>query len=136
DSTHTILVPILRSGMSMLPVFMSHFEQARVGVVGFKRDEKTAIAHEYYANVPPMSGNEDVIILDPMIATGGTAVAIIRLLLDRGVREDRIHFVAIIGSKEGLQRVHAAAPHITLICAAEDPHMNKDKFIVPGLGDF
>ena len=69
-----LLVPILRSGMAMLPAFLETFQDARVGIVGLKRDEQTAIAHWYYHNVPPFDSTTQIVILDPMIATGGTGI--------------------------------------------------------------
>lgn len=136
EAADILLVPIMRSGMAMLPAFLTHFSSARVGIIGYKRDESTAIAHAYYANVPAITGNERIMILDPMIATGGTMLSAIQFLLDRGALQEQIIVIGIIGSKKGLQRIRATTPQVTVLCAAEDPHLNNDHFIVPGLGDF
>ncbi len=131
-----ILVPILRSGITLLPAFLEFFTEATVGVVGLKRDEKTAVAHWYYENFPPMTGNEQIIILDPMIATGGTGVEVLAHLAQRGVTQDRILFASIICAPEGLKVIRDQFPDITIITASIDDHLNPTKFIVPGLGDF
>ena len=131
-----VLIPILRSGITMLPAFLHYFPTATVGVVGLKRDEKTAIAHWYYENIPPLTGTEKIIILDPMIATGGTGVEVLRKLKEYGSPQDHILFVSIICAPEGLKTIRAEFPDITIITVAIDDHLNAQKFIVPGLGDF
>lgn len=131
-----VLVPILRSGITLLPAFLEFFTDATVGVVGLKRDEKTAVAHWYYENFPPLAGNEQIIILDPMIATGGTGVEVLARLTQRGVTQDRILFASIICAPEGLKVIRDQFPDITLITTSIDEHLNATKFIIPGLGDF
>lgn len=131
-----VLVPILRSGITMLPAFLDYFPHATVGVVGLKRDEKTAIAHWYYENLPPLDTTQQIIILDPMIATGGTGVETLRTLKNGGVTQDQILFVSIVCAPEGLEAIRSEFPDITLITTAVDDHLNDKKFIVPGLGDF
>ncbi|MFC1842312.1 uracil phosphoribosyltransferase [Candidatus Dependentiae bacterium] len=130
------LVPILRAGMSMLEPFLHYYKDARVGVVGLKRDEKTAIAHLYYENIPPIAEHETVIILDPMISTGGTGLSTLEILHKRGVKQKNIIFAAIICSTEGLNAIKNEYPDITILQAGIDEELNKNKFIVPGLGDF
>ena len=131
-----VLVPILRSGITLLPVFLDYFTDATVGVVGLKRDEKTAVAHWYYENLPPMNGNEQIIILDPMIATGGTGLETLRKLKERGITQDRILFVSIVCAPEGIDVIKSEFPNIKIIAVAIDEKLNDKKFIVPGLGDF
>lgn len=131
-----VLVPILRSGITLLPAFLDFFTDATVGVVGLKRDETTAVAHWYYKNFPPMTGQEQIIILDPMIATGGTGVEVLAHLTQAGIPQNRILFASIICAPEGLAVIRAQFPDITIITCALDEHLNATKFIVPGLGDF
>ena len=131
-----VLVPILRSGITMLPAFLDVFDDATVGVVGLKRDEKTAIAHWYYENLPLLTGAQQIIILDPMIATGGTGVETLRKLKEFDIMQDRILFVSIVCAPEGLDAIRAEFPNITIITCAIDDHLNAEKFIIPGLGDF
>jgi uracil phosphoribosyltransferase len=131
-----VLVPILRAGAALLPSFMRFFDSARVGFIGMKRDEATAIAHTYYCNLPPVVDGEEVIVLEPMIATGGSTIEAIALLLQHGIREEQILFVSVIAATPGLARVRAAYPKVRFLVAQEDPSLNEHHFIVPGLGDF
>ena len=131
-----VLIPILRSGITLLPVFLQYFPDATVGVVGLQRDEKTAQAHWYYENLPPLNGTQQCIILDPMIATGGTGLETLNKLKQHGMTQDKMLFVSIVCAPEGLAVIRAEFPDITIITAAIDDHLNKEKFIVPGLGDF
>ena len=132
----TVLVPILRSGLVLLPAFEDTFPDASVGFVGLVRDEKTAQAKEYYRKLPSIPKGADVIVLDPMIATGGSGIAALQMLSDAGVTQQQILFVAVISAPEGLQAIHKKFPNIHLLIAQEDTGLNKEKFIVPGLGDF
>ena len=131
-----VLLPILRSGLAFLPVFLTYFQDAVVGFIGLKRDEDTAMAEEYYRNIPKIRSNSMVIILDPMIATGGSAVDTIAALKQGGVKEKQMLFVSLIAATKGIARIRSVYPHVTVIVGAEDARLNKDKFIVPGLGDF
>lgn len=131
-----MLVPVVRSGMTMLAPFLDYFPDASIGVVGLKRDEKTAQAHWYYHNLPPVQKNQLIIILDPMIATGGTALNVLTMLQENGIPQKSIFFTAIIGSLPGITNVKNHFPDVTLIIAAHDADLNSDKFITPGLGDF
>ena len=135
-ATSITLVPILRSGLALLPAFLEYFPTANVGVVGLKRDEQTAIAHWYYKNIPPIPIDSTVIILDPMIATGGSAVATLDMLANLGIKDTNMLFVGIISSQEGVNTVKQAYPNLTIITADCDPALNQAKYIVPGLGDF
>lgn len=131
-----LIVPILRSGMAMLPAFLEFFPNAQVGVVGLKRDETTAIAHWYYHNVPSCDKTTQIIIIDPMIATGGTGVETLKYLRERGANENNIFFASIVSAPDGLRAIQQYMPSITIICAVHDPELTSDKYIRPGLGDF
>lgn len=131
-----ILIPILRSGLVLMNSFLKFYENADVGFVGMKRDEKTAIAKLYYKNLPKISPTDDVIVLDPMIATGGSGTAALEILKEEGIQEDKIIFVAVIASQEGLDCIKNKFPKIKLTVVQTDKELNEQKFIVPGLGDF
>lgn len=131
-----IIVPILRSGMAMLPSFIGVFPDASVGVVGLKRDEKTAVAHWYYHNMPPIDNNTQIIIIDPMIATGGTALETIQFLIEQHATRTNLMMVSIVSAPQGIDAIAAKFPDVHVICAAHDGGLTKDKYITPGLGDF
>jgi len=95
-----ILLPILRSGLALLPSFMFYFDQAKIGFLGMRRDETTAKPYLYYQQLPDIKSDDDVMILDPMIATGGTCTAAIEVLRKAGVRDEKILTVSIVTSKE------------------------------------
>lgn len=131
-----LLIPILRSGMAMLPAFLEIFPDAAVGVVGLKRDEKTAQAHWYYENIPSFDARTQIIILDPMIATGGTALETLNFLCNKGAQQKNIIFSSIVSAPEGISAIKKEFSDITIICAGHDQKLNPHKFIIPGLGDF
>lgn len=131
-----VLLPILRAGLSMLHPFLKMFPESRVGFLGVKRDEETALPHHYYTNLPAFSSNQFYIILDPMIATGGSGKVAIEMLKDRGVHEDQILYVGMVGASEGIAQLKQAAPKMKILCAEVDKELNSKKYIVPGLGDF
>ena len=131
-----LLVPILRSGMAMLPAFLETFCDAQVGIVGLRRDEVTATAHWYYHNIPPFDPKTQVVILDPMIATGGTGIETLRFLIQKGAQQKNILYASIVSAPEGIAAIKKEFADITIICAAHDKGLTKDKFITPGLGDF
>jgi len=131
-----ILVPILRSALSLLPPFLKLFENAKVGFLGLKRDEKTAVANLYYKNIPPISSKDNIILLDPMIATGGSGSEAIKILKEDGASEDKIIFVAVICSQEGVDEIKIKYPKVRILNVHVDKILNDKKFIVPGLGDF
>jgi len=131
-----LLVPILRSGITMVHPFLHYFKDAKIGVVGLKRDEETAQANLYYNNIPPIKTDDQVIILDPMIATGGTGIETLKILTGMGIPQKNIIFASIVCSPEGIEAIKSQFPDITILTAGIDEKLNKDKFIVPGLGDF
>jgi uracil phosphoribosyltransferase len=130
------LIPILRSGLALLPAFLQYFPHANIGVVGLKRDEATAIAHWYYKNIPSIPAKSTVIILDPMIATGGSALATLDMLANLKITQAQIIFVGIISAQDGITAIKNSYPDIKIITADCDQQLNQAKYIVPGLGDF
>jgi uracil phosphoribosyltransferase len=133
---NVILVPILRAGLAFLPTFLFYFESAKVGFIGLKRDEKTAVAKEYYCNLPPIGKKDLVIILDPMLATGGSAVSAVKTLLSAGIKQEQILSVFLVAAPEGYRKLRRLFPEIKIIIGAKDKKLTADKFIWPGLGDF
>ncbi len=133
-SHRVILVPILRAGLVLLPAFLKYFPEAPVGFIGIRREEGTAKPQLYYENIPVLKPTDLVFILDPMIATAGSALLAIEHLIKKGASQ--MALVGVLGSREGLEKIETAHPNLTLIVAAEDPELNSQKFIVPGLGDF
>ncbi|KKT60672.1 MAG: Uracil phosphoribosyltransferase, partial [Parcubacteria group bacterium GW2011_GWC1_44_26] len=131
-----VLVPILRAGLALLPAFIEKFPKALVGFIGLKRNEKTLKPKAYYQNIPKILKNDVVIVLDPMLATGGSAVAGIKTLMRAGAREENIIFVGIISAPEGIANVQDNFPLVRILCAEYDKKLDKNGYIVPGLGDF
>ncbi|HSW86310.1 MAG TPA: uracil phosphoribosyltransferase [Rhabdochlamydiaceae bacterium] len=131
-----VLIPILRSGIALLPAFLDVFDEAQVGFIGIKRDEATAQPYQYYESIPEISENATVFILDPMVATGGSAVAAIKILLNKGASPSRIFLLGIIASSQGIDYVLSHFPEVTVKVVAKDKGLNEQKYIVPGLGDF
>lgn len=131
-----ILVPILRAGLALLPAFIEKFPKASVGFIGLKRNEKTLKPKAYYQNIPKISKSDVVIVLDPMLATGGSAVAGIKTLVKAGAREENIVFVGIISAPEGIANLQKNFPLVRILCAEYDKKLDEKGYIVPGLGDF
>ena len=127
------LVPILRAGLGMVSGMQSILPQARVGHIGLYRDHGTMEPVEYYCKLPEDVTESEVILLDPMLATGGSGIAAIDFLKARGVK--KIRWICIIASEEGVRVLHKAHPDVPIFCAAVDPDLNDDAYIVPGLGD-
>lgn len=131
-----ILVPILRAGLALLPAFIEKFPEARVGFIGLKRNEKTLKPKAYYQNIPKISKSDTVLVLDPMLATGGSAVAGITALIKAGAREENIIFVGVISAPEGIAKLQKNFSLVQILCAEYDKKLDKKGYIVPGLGDF
>jgi uracil phosphoribosyltransferase len=131
-----VLVPILRAGLALLNPFMHLFPDCKVGFVGVKRDEETARPHQYYQNLPKYTDKQFYIILDPMIATGGSGSATVEILKKHGVPEEKLIYVGVVGAPEGMNALKKTAPAMRVICGEIDPELNSKKYIVPGLGDF
>lgn len=133
---NVVLIPVLRSGLALLPSFLKYYESAKVGFIGMRRDEDTARAHCYYENLPPMTPEDNIIILEPMLATGGSAFSAIKILLERGFKQEKIILVSIIGASEGVNKIQSDLPNVHLVLAQYDTQLTTNKFILPGLGDF
>ncbi len=127
------IVPILRAGLGMVNGVHKIFPNARVGHIGMYRDEETAIPHEYYCKLPDGIEKMNVILLDPMLATGGSACDAIDVLKKRGVKN--IRFMAVIGCPEGVKRVTETHPDVSVFVATVDRQLNDVNYILPGLGD-
>lgn len=134
--SNLVFIPILRSGLSILPAFLRYYPNSNVGFVGLKRDEVTAKPNLYYKNLPKINDSDQVVILDPMIATGGSGSKAIEIIKEHGIKDEKIIFVAIISSTTGIQKLNTDHPKIKVICAQEDKELNDNFYIVPGLGDF
>lgn len=129
-----VFVTILRAGLAMLPAALQIIPTAPVGFLGLKRDEQTAIAAEYYRNLPKIDSNTTVILADPMLATGGSMAHTLDQLVAYNPKEIRV--VTVICAPEGIIKIQEKFPDITVITAAVDEKLNDKKYIVPGLGDF
>jgi uracil phosphoribosyltransferase len=129
-----VFVPVLRSGLAMLDAVRDFLPGSKVGFVGLERDEETAIAHQYYSKLPEQLGSSRIVILDPMLATGGSALAALDLLVARGARDLRV--ACIVAAPEGVHAINSRYPDVALWCCALDQGLDIHKFIVPGLGDF
>ena len=128
-----VLVPILRAGMGMLNAMLDVLPYAKAGVLGMQRNEETAEPVPYYSNVPPAKGDELAIVIDPMFATGGSAVDAVTQLKQLGYR--RIKFLCLVSAPEGMAKFEAAHPDVPVVTAALDERLNSHFYIVPGLGD-
>ena len=127
------IVPILRAGLGMVDGILTLIPSAKVGHIGLYRDPNTLEPVEYYCKMPNDIAERDVIILDPMLATGGSATAAIQFLKNYGVKH--IKLMNIIAAPEGVERVHKDHPDVDIYCAAVDEQLNDHGYIVPGLGD-
>ncbi len=127
------IVPILRAGLGMTGGILNLFPTAKVGHIGLYRDEKTLEPHEYYCKLPADIANRQVVLVDPMLATGGSANAAVNFLKARGCKD--IKFMCLIAAPEGIKAFTDAHPDIPLYCAALDEKLNESGYIVPGLGD-
>ena len=128
-----IVVPILRAGLGMLNAILQLVPHARVGFIGLKRQEKSLKATVYHRSLPANLRSFEIILIDPMLATGGSAVAALDMLAERGA--ERVRLVNLVASPEGIRQVHARHPALPIFTAAIDRRLNSKGFIVPGLGD-
>jgi uracil phosphoribosyltransferase len=129
-----VVVPVLRAGLGMLDAVLELLPAARVGHIGLQRDEATAIASKYYTKLPRDLADSFVLMIDPMLATGGSAVAAIDLLKAAGARTLRI--ICIVAAPEGVALVEQHHPEVAIYTPVVDRELNPHKYIVPGLGDF
>ena len=132
--TDVVVVPVLRAGLGMLDAVLELVPGARVGHIGLQRDEMTAVASQYYAKLPAGLGKSFVLMIDPMLATGGSAVAAIDLLQRAGATV--IRMICIVAAPEGVALVERHHPGIAIYTPVVDRELNAHKYIVPGLGDF
>lgn len=128
-----VIVPVLRAGLGMTQPFLDLFPDTSVGHLGLERDHDTANARSYYRKLPPLAGKR-VLILDPMLATGGSAVQAIDAVKAAGAKE--ISFVCIVAAPEGVSALEKAHPDVPIFAGALDRELNTRKYILPGLGDF
>lgn len=127
------IIPILRAGLGMVNGMLKLIPAAKVGHVGLYRDPDTLEPVEYYCKLPTDVAERDIILVDPMLATGGSAAAGIRFMKQRGVKN--IKLMCLIAAPEGIQRVHSEHPDVDIFTAAVDDYLNELGYIVPGLGD-
>ena len=127
------IIPILRAGLGMVDSMVDMIPSAKVGHIGLYRDPKTHLPVEYYCKLPEDIGNRQVFVVDPMLATGGSAIAAIDFLKKYGCKQ--IIMMNVIGCPEGVKAVQEAHPDVELYLAAVDEKLNEHKYIIPGLGD-
>jgi uracil phosphoribosyltransferase len=132
--TDVVVVPVLRAGLGMLDAVLELLPAARVGHIGLQRDEATAIASKYYTKLPPGLADSYVLMIDPMLATGGSAVAAIDVIKAAGART--IRMICIVAAPDGVALVEQRHPDVVVYTPVVDRELNPHKFIVPGLGDF
>ncbi len=128
-----VIVPILRAGLGMVDGIRSMIPTAKIGFIGLYRDEKTLEPHEYYAKFPDITKDSIVLVVDPMLATGGSASAAISLLKEKGCKD--IRYVGLVAAPDGIKRLQNDHPDVSIYLAAEDEKLNDVGYIVPGLGD-
>ena len=127
------IVPILRAGLGMVDGMLTLIPTAKVGHIGLYRDPETLEPVEYYCKLPADCGEREVFVVDPMLATGGSSVAAIRMLKEKGVKH--IRFLCILAAPEGVRRMQKEHPDVDLYIGALDERLNDHGYIVPGLGD-
>lgn len=128
------IVPILRAGLGMVDGILNLIPNASIGHVGLYRDPETLLPVEYYCKLPSSDpANTDILLIDPMLATGGTAIAAMQFIKERGFKN--IKFLCLIASPEGVKKVSEAHPDVDIYTAALDDHLNDHGYIIPGLGD-
>lgn len=132
-NTEIIVVPILRAGLTLVDAIMNFIPDAKIGHLGMYRDEETHEPVDYYSNLPKEVSDGLVLVVDPMLATGGSADDAIGYLVKQGAKN--IRFTSLISAPEGLNRITEKYPDVSIITAAVDEKLNDDAFIVPGLGD-
>jgi len=129
-----VIVPILRAGLGMFDAVLTLLPNASVGYIGVYRDPHTHRPVEYYAKMPELK-EKDLFLLDPMLATGHSAIKSIEILLKQGIEEKNIYFLSLLSAPEGINEILKAHPQIKIYTAAVDERLNEKDYIVPGLGD-
>jgi uracil phosphoribosyltransferase len=132
--TRVVAVPVLRAGLGMLDAFLELVPSAEVGYFGLERNEETAVARRYYEKVPKNLTTATVFLLDPMLATGGSAAMAVDGL--RGLGAKRVRLLSIVAAPEGVAHLESLVPEVEIYSAALDRALNEKKYILPGLGDF
>ncbi|MCS7052986.1 MAG: uracil phosphoribosyltransferase [Ignavibacterium sp.] len=132
-SRQVVLIPILRAGLGMVNGFLELIPNAKVGHIGLQRNEETLEPIEYYFKTPQQLENSEVILLDPMLATGGSAVEAINYIKKRGVKN--LYFVCIVAAPVGVERIQKIHPDVKIFAAVLDRQLNDKGYILPGLGD-
>jgi len=133
-ATRVVAVPVLRAGLGLLDAFLDLVPQAQVGYFGLERNEETAVARRYYEKVPKDLGNAVVFLLDPMLATGGSAALAVDGL--RALGAQGVRLLSVVAAPEGVRHLEQMAPDMQIYTAALDRGLDAHKYIVPGLGDF
>src|SRR6187402_3120007 len=133
-SADVVVVPVLRAGLGMLDAVLELIPAARVGHIGLQRDESTAVASQYYAKLPSNLPSSYVVLVDPMLATGGSAIAALDVLKKAGATNIKI--VCIVAAPEGIALVERSHPDVEIYTPVIDRELNAQKYILPGLGDF
>jgi uracil phosphoribosyltransferase len=132
-ATGLVAIPVLRAGLGLLDAVVDLYPDAVVGYLGMERDEETHEPRDYYAKLPPMEGRR-ALVVDPMLATGGSGSAAVRYVKEAGASD--ISFVCVVAAPEGLARIQLEHPDVPVVTAALDRQLNERAYIVPGLGDF
>ena len=133
DIDTPVVIPILRAGIGMVDAFLSLLPTANVGHIGLYRDEITHEPHRYFLKLPPITPNQPFFVCDPMLATAGTCIAAITELKKEGVKN--IHFICLVASPEGAEKLINAHPDVSIYSAALDRKLDTNAYILPGLGD-
>lgn len=133
NENNFVFLPILRAGTGMIEGVLKIVPNAKIGHIGMYRDEETFKPHSYYYKVPKEIENKEVIIIDPMLATGGSIIDTIEKLKEQNVK--KIKVLCILAAPEGLKAVHNKYPEVTIYCTEVDEKLNENAYIVPGLGD-
>jgi len=129
-----VIVPILRAGLGMFDAVLTLLPNASVGYIGVYRDPETHRPVEYYAKMPELK-DKDLFLLDPMLATGHSAIKSIAILMNQGIAEKNIYFLSLLSAPEGIDEITVAYPRIKIYTASVDERLNEKDYIVPGLGD-
>jgi len=135
DTSKIVAVSIIRAADSMLDCFLQLVPEAAVGKILIQRNEETAEPELYYSKLPPLEGKK-IVLMDPMLATGGSALCAIQVLIDKGAKPEQIVFMNVVSCPEGLKRMSDAYPTIKVVTGEIDEKLNEKSYIVPGLGDY
>ena len=135
ENPSIVAVSIIRAADSMLDCFMNIVPECSVGKILIQRNEETAMPEMFYAKLPPLEG-KNVVLLDPMLATGGSAKMAIKSLLGKGAQEEKITFMCVVSCPQGIENIMTDYPKVTIISGAIDEGLTSKKYIYPGLGDY